>query len=117
MTSGGARVGVGTRFTYDGEIVEVVEMKPGAAGNEVVVRSVTGQSYRRLPLKELLFSDRARLIPDMAGPSRVWARARSNDGFTSSRNLVRQALSHSVNQRRSVSRRNSTSAGPRLRSR
>ena len=69
MTSGGARVGVGTRFTYDGETVEVVEMKPSAAGNEVVVRSVTGQSYRRLPLKELLFSDRARLIPDMAGPS------------------------------------------------
>jgi hypothetical protein len=65
MTSGGARVGVGTRFTYDGETVEVVEMKPSAAGNEVVVRSVTGQSYRRLPLKELLFSDRARLIPDM----------------------------------------------------
>ena len=69
MTSGGARVGVGTRFTYDGETVEVVEMKPSAAGNEVVVKSVTGQSYRRLPLKELLFSDRARLIPDMAGPS------------------------------------------------
>ena len=36
MTSGGARVGVGTRFTYDGETVEVVEMKPSAAGNEVV---------------------------------------------------------------------------------
>jgi hypothetical protein len=24
----------GTRFTYDGETVEVVEMKPSAAGND-----------------------------------------------------------------------------------
>ena len=57
-----------TRFTYDGETVEVVEMKPSAAGNEVVVRC--DRPVLSTPaLKELLFSDRARLIPDMAGPS------------------------------------------------
>ncbi|MFE5703586.1 transposase [Rhodococcus koreensis] len=69
MMSAGVRVGVGTRFVYDGETVEVVEMVSTAAGNEVVVKDTTGQRYRRFALRELLACERARVIPDGPGPS------------------------------------------------
>jgi hypothetical protein len=68
VSSAHGRVGVGTRFRYDGEAVEVVEMMATAAGNEVVLRNDRGQ-VRRLALKELLFSDRAQLIPEQTGPA------------------------------------------------
>lgn len=67
MSGAGTRVGVGTRFRYDGETVEVVEMAPTVAGNEVVVKDGQGH-VRRLTLRELLFSDRAQLIPTAARP-------------------------------------------------
>ncbi|WP_405914551.1 helix-turn-helix domain-containing protein [Streptomyces sp. NBC_00728] len=67
MSGAGARVGVGARFRYDGETVEVVEMTATTAGNEVVLKDGQGQ-VRRLTLRELLFSDRAQLIPEQAGP-------------------------------------------------
>ncbi|WP_246111641.1 hypothetical protein [Streptomyces hawaiiensis] len=68
MSGAGARVGVGTRFRYDGETVEVVEMAATTAGNEVVLKDSRGR-VRRLALKELLFTDRAVVIPERAGPS------------------------------------------------
>ena len=68
MSGAGTRVGVGTRFRYDGETVEVVEMAVTTAGNEVVLKDSRGQ-VRRLTLKELLFTDRAVVIPERAGPS------------------------------------------------
>ncbi|MEU6312261.1 helix-turn-helix domain-containing protein [Streptomyces sp. NPDC047014] len=68
MSRAGARVGVGTRFRYDGETVEVVELAATTAGNEVVLKDGHGR-VRRLSLKELLFSDRAEIVPDQAGPS------------------------------------------------
>ncbi|MEV5312071.1 helix-turn-helix domain-containing protein [Streptomyces sp. NPDC052610] len=68
MSSAHGRVGVGTRFQYDGEVVEVVEMTATAAGNEVILRNDRGQ-VRRLALKELLFSDRVQLIPEQTGPA------------------------------------------------
>ncbi|MEV5981424.1 hypothetical protein [Streptomyces sp. NPDC052114] len=58
MSGAGARVGVGTRFRYDGETVEVVEMAATTAGNEVVLKDGQGR-VMRLTSKELLFSDRA----------------------------------------------------------
>lgn len=67
MSGAGVRVGVSTRFRYDGESVEVVEMAASTAGNEVVLKDGRGQ-IRRLTLKELLFSDRAEVIPDQPGP-------------------------------------------------
>ncbi|WP_326619669.1 helix-turn-helix domain-containing protein [Streptomyces decoyicus] len=67
MSGAGVRVGVGTRFRYDGETVEVVEMTATTAGNEVVLKDSRGR-IRRLTLKELLFSDRAEVIPEQAGP-------------------------------------------------
>ncbi|MFJ3643773.1 helix-turn-helix domain-containing protein [Streptomyces sp. NPDC090108] len=68
MSRAGARVGVGTRFRYDGETVEVVELAATTRGNEVVLKDGHG-CVRRLSLKELLFSDRAEIVPDQAGPS------------------------------------------------
>ena len=35
MTTSAVRVGVGTHFAYDGEVVEVVELIATLAGNEV----------------------------------------------------------------------------------
>lgn len=69
MTGAGVRVGVGTRFLYDGETVEVVEMVSTAAGNEVVVKDATGRRYRRFALKELLACERAQVIPAGPGPA------------------------------------------------
>ncbi|WP_405616276.1 helix-turn-helix domain-containing protein [Streptomyces sp. NBC_00076] len=68
MSGAGARVGVGARFRYDGETVEVVEMASTTAGNEVVLKDGRGR-VRRLTLKELLFSDRAEVIPEQSGPA------------------------------------------------
>ena len=67
MSSAGVRVGVGTRFRYDGETVEVIEMAITATGNEVVLKDHHGR-VMRLAVKELL-SDRAQVIPDGPGPS------------------------------------------------
>jgi hypothetical protein len=64
----GARVGVGTRFRYDGETVEVIEMAITATGNEVVLKDHHGR-LMRLAIRELLLSDRAQVIPDSPGPS------------------------------------------------
>ena len=50
MSSAGVRVGVGTRFRYDGETVEVIEMAITATGNEVVLK---GKVYRQLEYQEI----------------------------------------------------------------
>jgi hypothetical protein len=68
MSGAGVRVGVGTRFRYDGETVEVIEMAITATGNEVMLKDHHGR-LMRLAVRELLLSDRARVIPDSPGPS------------------------------------------------
>ncbi|MFZ3562741.1 hypothetical protein ACOKM5_43180 [Streptomyces sp. BH097] len=71
MSSSHGRIGVGTRFQYDRDAVEVVEMSATAAGNEVILRNDRGQVLR-LALKELLFSDQAQLIPEQSGPTATY---------------------------------------------
>lgn len=66
MSRAGVRVGVGTRFHLDGTLVEVVEMVATTAGNEVAVKDGAGRILR-LSLKELLFSERAGVVPDEPG--------------------------------------------------
>ncbi|MGK4582085.1 helix-turn-helix domain-containing protein [Kitasatospora sp. HPMI-4] len=68
MSGAGVRVGVGTRFRYDGETVEVIEFVSTPAGNEVVLKD-TRERLRRLSLKELLASERAQIIPNELGPA------------------------------------------------
>jgi len=48
MSNASVRVGVGTRFCYDGEIVKVVELISTTAGCEVVLKSATGQRIVRV---------------------------------------------------------------------
>lgn len=69
MSSAAVRVGVGTRFSYDGEVVEVVELLATTAGNEVVLNNATSQRIVRVSVRELLASERARIIPTGPGPS------------------------------------------------
>lgn len=58
------RVGVGTRFSYDGETVTIIEMFPAGGGNEVLVEDRAGRRRYRLALRELLASERACIIAD-----------------------------------------------------
>jgi hypothetical protein len=64
MTAAAVRVGVGTRFVYEGETVEIVELIATPVGNVVLLKSARDQRVRRIALKELLFSGDARVIPD-----------------------------------------------------
>ncbi|GHH06495.1 hypothetical protein [Streptomyces rubradiris] len=66
------RVGVGSRFSYDGQIVEVVELASTQAGGEVVLKDGRGRLLR-LAVKELLLSDRAHIMLDGPGPQETAA--------------------------------------------
>jgi transposase InsO family protein len=68
LTGAAVRVGVGTRFQFDGEVVTVVEFAATTAGNEVALKDGRGR-MTRISLRELLFSDRAAVIPEAPGPS------------------------------------------------
>jgi transposase InsO family protein len=58
------RVGVGTRFVYDGEVFEVIEMHPRANMPEVLARELRTDTVRRLALDEIRPSDRCHLLTD-----------------------------------------------------
>lgn len=64
MNRAGVRVGTGTRFAYDGEIVEVIEMHPVAGMPEVLARDLRSDKVRRFALEELMFSARSRLLTE-----------------------------------------------------
>jgi transposase InsO family protein len=66
MSWAGARVGVGTRVMFDGEICQITEWMSGTAGTEVVLTGST--SVCRMSLVALLRGDRAKLIPEGPGP-------------------------------------------------
>ena len=68
MNGAGTRFGVGTRLAVDGEIAQIVEMVATRVGNEVVLKYADGQ-ISRMSQRELLFSGRARVIPDAGGPA------------------------------------------------
>jgi transposase InsO family protein len=61
MTARRVRVGVGTRFVYDGEILTVVEMVPASHGVEII--AIGGGRTHRMSLNEVLDETRARIIP------------------------------------------------------
>lgn len=67
MTTSAVRVGVGTHFAYDGEVVKVVELIATPAGNEVLLKGTRDQRVRRVALKELLYSSEARVLPEDPG--------------------------------------------------
>ena len=63
MRKRAVRLGVGTKLSYDGELVEIVEMLPTPGGNEVVLRGVSGRRVWRVAVRELLSSEGTRLLP------------------------------------------------------
>ena len=69
MTGYGVRIGVGTRFSYDGEVVEITEVLTTPAGNEVLLKGVHDKRIRRMALRELLNAGNARVIPEGPGPA------------------------------------------------
>jgi transposase InsO family protein len=68
MTSAAVRIGVGTRLVHDGELVEIVEIRTGQTGMDVVLKGTSKQTFIRARLNELLASDSTRVIPDSEGP-------------------------------------------------
>ena len=70
MSGYGVRIGVGTRFNYDGEVVAIIEILTTPAGNEAVLKTVRDQSIRRIALRELISCSNAKLIPDRPGRRR-----------------------------------------------
>ncbi len=65
MKRAGVRVGTGTRFIYDGQVIEVIEMHPPVAGMpEVLTRDLRSETVRRFALDELMYSTRSRLLSD-----------------------------------------------------
>jgi transposase InsO family protein len=64
MRPAGVRVGAGTRFSYDGEFVEVIEVHSVGGMPEVVTRDLRSQTVRRFALDELIYSDRARVLSE-----------------------------------------------------
>jgi transposase InsO family protein len=61
------RVGVGTRFVYDEEVFEIVDMHPAGSLSEVLARELRTDSVRRLALGEVWPSARCHLLTDGIG--------------------------------------------------
>lgn len=68
MTRSTVRVGVGSRFQYDGEIVTVEEMTSTTSGINLLVKDGRGRRMW-LSLRELLTSEHAKVIPETDGPN------------------------------------------------
>jgi hypothetical protein len=64
MQRAGARVGTGTRFTYDGEVIEGVEMHTVAGMPEVLARDLRNDTVRRFALDELMYSARSHALSE-----------------------------------------------------
>lgn len=68
MSWAGTRFGRGTRLIVDGETLEIVELAATQSGNEVILKDSRGRILR-MSQRELLLSDRVRVIPDADGPA------------------------------------------------
>ena len=64
MKHAGVRAGVGTRFMYDGEIVEVIEVHSVDGSPQALVRHLRTQTVARFALSELMFSPGSRLMSE-----------------------------------------------------
>ena len=64
MKPAAVRVGVGTRFLYDGEVLEVIELHPVAGAPEVLARELRRDTVYRIALDEVRPSSRCQLLTD-----------------------------------------------------
>lgn len=63
MTRASTPVRVGTRFTYEGFVHQIVEVHVLGGSLEVLAKTLRGNTVRRLSMQELLMSDRVRFLP------------------------------------------------------
>lgn len=63
MTWASTPVRVGTRFTYEGSVHEIIDLHVFGGCLEVLAKTVRGNILRRLSIYELLMSDRVRFLP------------------------------------------------------
>ena len=68
MSSAAVRIQAGTRLVYDGDAAQVVELLAAQSGVNVVLR-VNPDHLVHVPLRELLTSDRVRVVPTEPGPA------------------------------------------------
>ena len=68
MSSAAVRIQAGTRLVYDGDAAQVVELLAAKSGVNVVLR-VNPDHLVHVPLRELLTSDRVRVVPTEPGPA------------------------------------------------
>jgi hypothetical protein len=59
MKRAGVKVGVGTNFSYDGQIVQVIEIHTVDGDVDVLGRDLRSQTVHRFALSELMLSERA----------------------------------------------------------
>jgi hypothetical protein len=67
MKFAGVRVGARTRFLYDGDVMEVVEIHCTTGSSELLAREVRTGTVRRFALDEVMYSRRARLLSEDFG--------------------------------------------------
>jgi hypothetical protein len=69
MSQTGVRLGIGTKFTYDGETAEIIEMHTVGGTLEVIAKDLRTQTVRRLGLQELLKPGGVTVLslPDVTG--------------------------------------------------
>ena len=93
MSSAAVRIQAGTRLVYDGDAAQVVELLAAQSGVNVVLR-VNPDHLVHVPLRELLTSDRVRVVPTEPGPAsddpwdtapKISAQRRLNFGLRRSR--------------------------------
>ena len=68
MSSATVRIQPGTRLVYDGDAAQVVELLAAQSGLNVVLR-VHPDHLIRVPLRELLTSERVRIVSTEPGPA------------------------------------------------
>jgi len=69
MNPAAVKIGVGSRLLHDGQLVEIVEVHPGRAGMDVVLKDIAKQTMLRASLNELLRSEATRVIADVDPPT------------------------------------------------
>lgn len=68
MNAAAVKIGVGSRLLHDGQVVEIVEVHPGRAGMDIVLRDIARRTMIRASLNELLRSEGTRVISDVEPP-------------------------------------------------
>lgn len=68
MNTAAVKIGVGSRLLHDGQVVQIVEVHPGRAGMDLVLKDPAKQTMFRASLNELLGSEGTRVIADTEPP-------------------------------------------------